>query len=345
MSALSASATQLGILGAGTVGAALLQRLESRADLTVSGVLVRDADKARPGVPAALLTTDPERILEQSDIVVELIGGTGLAVELMLQALKSGQRVVTANKAALAEGWDEFKPYLEQGRVYFEAAVMAGTPVIGPLSSSLRGTTPLAAHAILNGTCSYIVGRLQAGEPFAAALAEAQRLGYAEADPTLDIGGIDAAHKLALIARLAFDPQLPWSEVSRAVQGIEQLTPDVVLEAAAAGESVTLLCSIEPEGGQWRASVRPARLPAGHPLGSIPASSNALLYSSSEGGDVLISGPGAGGAATASGVLSDILLAAAGRSGPRPLPAAAPVPAAEATAEEAAGAARPITLS
>jgi homoserine dehydrogenase len=326
MSASAGSVTRLGILGAGNVGSALLRRLEGRSDIEVTGVLVRDLDRPRGQDFAVPFTTDPEQVLSGSDIVVELMGGTGLARQLMLRALEEGRIVVTANKAALAEHWDEFLPWLEQGRVYFEAAVMAGTPVIGPVSSSLRGTSPLEVHAILNGTCSFMLSRLEAGERFEAALAEAQRLGYAEADPSLDIGGIDAAHKLAIIARLAFDPELGWDRVRQAVQGIGHLTPAMVREAMEDGGSVALLCSIQPGADAWLSSVRPVYLPAAHPLGVIGGNANALLYRSAEGGDVLISGPGAGGEATASGVLGDILQALAGRPGPLPLRQAAALP-------------------
>lgn len=325
MSAFARSATRLGILGAGSVGSALLHRLAGRSDLIVTGVLVRDLDRPRDLPAGTPLTTDPASVLD-ADIIVELLGGTGLARELMLQALAAGKTVVTANKAALAEHWDEFLPWLEQGKVFFEAAVMAGTPVIGPLSSSLRGTTPYEAHGILNGTCTYMLSRLEAGESFDTALAEAQRLGYAEADPSLDIGGIDAAHKLAIVARLAFDPQLGWEQVRQAVQGITELTPTLVREAMEDGGSVVLLCSVQPGDVGWRTSVRPVYLPAQHPLAAVDERHNALLYRSSEGGEVLISGPGAGGDATASGVLADILQAASGRLGPAPLQKAAPLP-------------------
>lgn len=325
MSALARSSARLGILGAGNVGSALLRRLAGRSDLTVGGVLVRDTGRSRDLPAGTPLTTDAAQALD-CDIVVELLGGTGLARELMLQALAAGKTVVTANKAALAEHWDEFLPWLEQGSVFFEAAVMAGTPVIGPLSNSLRGTTPREAHGILNGTCTYMLSRLEAGEDFAAALAEAQRLGYAEADPSLDIGGVDAAHKLAIVARLAFDPHLGWEQVRQAVQGIAELTPSIVREAMRDGGSVALLCSVQPGEGGWHTSVRPVYLPAHHPLAVVDERHNALLYRSAEGGDVLISGPGAGGDATSSGVLADILQAAAGRPGPAPLAAAAPLP-------------------
>src|SRR5690606_34940493 len=146
--------------GAGTVGNALLHRLAGRSDLATGPVLVRDTGRSRAALPASVrLSTDPQEVLDGSDIVVELMGGTGLARELMLRALEQGKSVVSANKAVLAEHWEEFLPYIEQGRLYFEASVMAGTPAIAPLTGVLRGSNPLELHAILNGTCSFILSR------------------------------------------------------------------------------------------------------------------------------------------------------------------------------------------
>lgn len=324
------SGPRLGILGAGTVGSALLRRLAVAPEFSLGPVLVRDPAAARDVPPNVAFTDDPAAVLDESEIVVELLGGTTLAFDLMIEALGRGKTVVTANKAALAERWDAFLPYLREGRVHFEAAVMAGTPAIGPLSGALRGSTPIELHAILNGTCSFILTRLEEGAGFAEALAEAQRLGYAEADPTLDVGGIDAAHKLALLGRLAFDPDLSWEEVRANTHGIDHLTPAVVREAMEDGGSVALVGSIVPAGGRWLPRVRPVYLPASHPLAAVNEQRGALLFESRELGEVLISGPGAGGDATASAVLADILAAAAGRPGPTPLPRPAPLPGARA---------------
>ena len=202
---------------------------------------------------------------------------------------------------------------------------MAGTPVIGPLTGALRGSRPLELHAVLNGTCAYILSEMEAGSSYDAALAAAQRLGYAEADPTLDVGGFDAAHKLTVLARLAFDPALRWDEVRAATRGIAELTPARLAAARAEGERVRLVGSVYPEGGRWAASVRPVRLPESHPLAA--GSGNALLYRGDPLGEVLVRGAGAGGPETASGVLGDLFAALEGRPGPRPLAEAAPVPA------------------
>ena len=320
--------TRVGFLGAGTVGAAAAQLLSQRKNLSasLSKMLVRDAQKPREGVSADAVTTDPAEVLDTSDIVVEVMGGTGLAAELTLQALQAGKRVVTANKAVLAERWDELAPFVAEGKLYFEAAVMAGTPVIGPLTNALRGSRPLELHAILNGTCNYILGELEKGTQYETALAEAQRLGYAEADPTLDVEGFDAAHKLTVLARLVFDPETKWETVESTTKGISQLTPEQVQDAEKRGGKVRLLGSVYPEEGKWQARVRPVFLPDAHPVASAASNRNALYYRGDAVGEVLITGAGAGGMPTASGVVADLLTAVAGRPGPSLLDEAAPVP-------------------
>ena len=244
-----------------------------------------------------------------------------------LAQIEAGKPVVTGNKAALAEHWSEFVPFMRRGLLFFEASVMAGTPAIAPLVSVLRGSEPLRLEAVLNGTCSYIIGRLEDGLDFASALREAQESGYAEADPTLDIGGIDAAHKLSIMARLAFDPDLDWQQVLSATSGISELTPNMVKEAMEDGGRVALLASITPGDTSWQASVRPVYLPAGHSLADLSAGLNGIVFEGRQSGKIFISGPGAGGDATASAVLADLLEAAAGRPGPAPLERARPLPA------------------
>lgn len=317
--------TGIGLLGVGHVGSALARLIARRPELElrVTRALVRDLHQPREvTVP---ITTDPADVLS-ADLLVEVMGGTTLAGELMLRALAAGKRVVTANKAALAERWDEFAPYLAQGRLYCEAAVMAGTPVIGPLTGALRGSQPLELHATLNGTCAYILGQLEAGVSYAEALAEAQRLGYAEADPTLDVTGLDAAHKLTILARLAFDPAISWESVKAATRGITHLSPKVVQSALAEGKRVRLVGSIWPEHGAWRAAVRPLALPLAHPLANATSARNGLLFVGDAVGEVFIAGAGAGANPTASAVLADIIAAATGQPGPAPLRQAAPVP-------------------
>jgi homoserine dehydrogenase len=301
--------TRIGLLGAGTVGSAFVALAAERPELEVVRALVRDLDKPRSVPhPERLLTTDPDEVLASCDVVVETMGG------------------VTAKNATLAERWSEMAPLLERRQIYFEASVMAGTPVIGPITGALRGSRPLELHAILNGTCNYILGQLEAGVPYHEALSEAQRLGYAEPDPTLDVGGIDAAHKLTVLARLAFDPELSWPEVAAHTHGIAHLTPAIVREAMEDGGRVRLVGSIVPDGGRWRAWVRPVYLPADHPLAGAASNRNGLLFRGDAVGEVFIAGAGAGARPTASAVLADVLAAAAGRPGPRPLARVAPIP-------------------
>jgi homoserine dehydrogenase len=317
---------RVGVLGAGTVGAALLRLLARHPDVDVTAALVRDPDRPRDlGPKPVRLTTEPEDVLDGADVVVELLGGVEGATALMADAAARGARLVTANKAALAERWDVWGPWVRAGRVGFEAAVMAGTPVIGAVAGALRGSRLRSLEALLNGTCAYLIGELEAGVGFDRALAEAQRLGYAEADPALDVDGVDAAHKLTLLARLCADPDLAWSDVVPHVRGVRALTPEGVAEEVAAGRRVRLVAALDPDGaGGWRATVGPRSVPADHPLAVLGAGRNALVYRGDAVGEVWIAGPGAGADTTASGVLADVLDAAAGRPGPTPVAARVP---------------------
>ena len=328
--------TRVSLLGAGTVGGGLLELLKARElDVQMGAVLVRDARKARPPhVPRDKLTTDPEAALAKADVVVELLGGTTLAGELIVRALEAGKRVVTANKAVLAERWRDLLPFVREGRLYFEAAVMAGTPVIGPLTGALQGSNLTELHAILNGTCNFIVGKLEAGESFETALAEAQRLGYAEADPSTDIDGVDAAHKLTVLARLVCDPDLSWQAVREGTRGLRALTPALVRGALERERKVRLVASLYPVAGKWRTAVRPVYLPASHPLAAAESHHNALLYRGDAVGEVFIRGPGAGALPTASAVLADLLAAIHERPGPQGVARAVPPPATEGEAFE-----------
>jgi homoserine dehydrogenase len=319
----------VGLLGAGTVGSALAQLIAERRDLglKLSGALVRDPGKPRHAALAGVISTRAEEVIASADVVVELLGGVGVPGDLMLTALEAGKPVVTANKAVLAERWRELKPYLERGLVHFEAAVLAGTPAIGPLAGVLRGSRPLELHAILNGTCNYILSQLEAGAGYREALSEAQRLGYAEADPSLDVEGLDAAHKLTVLARLAFDPELSWERVKADTRGITKLTPAVVKEAMEDGGRIRLVGSAYPEEGRWRFTVRPVYLPALHPLAGAASNRNALYFHGDAVGEIFISGAGAGAMPTASAVLADVIAAAQGRPGPSLLPSTASVPA------------------
>ncbi len=318
---------RLGLLGAGTVGSALAQLINTRnLNATISKVLVRDTSKTREGIKPEALTTNPQEVLDNCDILVELMGGTEQAGDLTLEALKAGKSVVTANKAVLAERWQELEPYLKKGQVHFEAAVMAGTPVIGPLTNALRGSSPLELHAILNGTCNYMLSELENGVSYQDALAEAQRLGYAEADPTLDVGGFDAAHKLTVLARLVFDPKVTWESVEANTKGIQALSPQMMQDAINKQGRIRLLGSIYPQANAWQVKVRPVFLPLSHPMATAASNKNALFFKGDAIGDVFITGAGAGGKETASAVLADIMNVLENKLGPSLLAQAAAVP-------------------
>lgn len=319
---------RIGLLGAGTVGSSLAQLIKARPDLdlVISKALVKDISKNRDSLSASQLTLDPQEVLDNSDILVEVMGGTSLAADLMLQSLQSGKAVVTANKAALAERWNEFLPFMQAGNLYFEAAVMVGTPAIDIASHSLRGSNPIELHAILNGTCNYILNQLEAGVDYQTALDKAQELGYAEADPSLDVGGYDAAHKLNILARLLFDPNISWNSVSNNTSGISHLNPKMMADAIANNGRIRLLGSVYPENGIWKAGVRTVFLPDDHPMASTASNRNALYFKGDACGEILVTGAGAGGAATASGVLADIILAMNKIAGPSPLIKAMNVP-------------------
>ena len=325
---------RVALIGGGTVGAAVVSLLEGRPEFELVGVLVRDASRRRAFPHADELVTADAGVLADADVVVEVAGGTGRPADLALRPLARGLPLVTANKAALAERWDEFLPHAREGRVHFEAAVMAGTPSVGILAGCLRGSRPLALHAVLNGTCNVILAAMEQGGTYGSALGEAQRLGYAEADPTLDVEGLDAAHKLTVLGRLAFAPDLGWPAVRARTRGISGLTPDVMERELARGRHVRLVGSVVPEAGSWTATVRPVSLPHAHPLLTTGAT-NALLFAGDPIGQVVVRGPGAGGGATASGVVADLSAAVGGVPGPLPLREAAPVPIAGPAASEA----------
>jgi homoserine dehydrogenase len=326
---------RVALLGAGTVGAAVIRSLQRHPQVEITAALVRDVRAPRDlGPRPPLVTADADEALDGAEVVVELIGGVERPTELMQRAVERGARLVSANKAALAERWDVWGPWAAAGRLGFEASVMAGTPVVSAVAGPLRGSRPLALHALLNGTCGYLIERMEAGEAFDAALAEAQRRGYAEADPALDVDGIDAAHKLTLLARLCALPGLRWERVREHVRGIRSLTPERLAALARRGLRARLVASLWSDGASWRLAVRPAALPAEHPLVRVGPGRSALLFRGDDVGEVLIAGPGAGGEATASAVVADVLEAAAGRPGPAPLEREAPPGPAEAEIEE-----------
>ncbi|MBM3275937.1 MAG: homoserine dehydrogenase, partial [Candidatus Sericytochromatia bacterium] len=287
--------------------------------LSLVGAAVRDVKRAR-GVNSALLTRDGKALVSRPDvgIVVEVMGGVDPALDLILTALGAGKHVVTANKEVLARhGREIFAAAREAGvGVYYEGAVAGGIPLILPLRRSLAANAVQAVFGIVNGTTNYILTRMaEEGAPYADVLADAQRLGYAEADPASDVEGHDAAYKLALLAGLITGKRVPIEAVSR--EGITAITPADLKYARELGYTVKLL-AIARRSADDRVEVRvhPTMIPVAHPLAAIRLATNAVAVKGDAVGEVVFSGPGAGGMPTASAVVADILNAADALAGP-----------------------------
>ncbi|MDB9539748.1 homoserine dehydrogenase [Anabaenopsis tanganyikae CS-531] len=313
-------AVKLGILGLGTVATGTVQLLQDVVgrnpllqEIEIYRVGVRSLDKIREvELPSHVLTTDLEAIVNDPavDIVVELIGGLEPARSLMLTALKNGKQVVTANKAAIARFGSEIFTTANQSGVYvmLEAAVGGGIPVIQPLKQSLSVNRINTVTGIINGTTNYILTRMQTeGSNFSDVLADAQRLGYAEADPTADVDGLDAADKIAILASLGFGGRINLEDVY--CEGIRQVTKTDITYAEKLGFVIKLLAIAKQYTDSSPLSVRvhPTLVPKTHPLASINGVYNAILVEGEPIGQVMFFGPGAGAGATASAVTSDIL--------------------------------------
>ncbi len=309
---------KVGLLGCGTVGRGFVEllarndaliRQRTGVSLSISKILVRDLGKERPGVDPALLTTRPERVLNNGcDLVVELVGGIDPAREFVQHALRRGKHVVTANKALLAShGFSLMKAAEAQKvRLEFEGSVCGGIPIIRALRSGLAGNQIQNISGILNGTCNYILTRMTEDRvEFADALREAQAKGFAEADPTLDIDGHDAAQKLKILAELAHNTRLDSDAVE--VEGIRNITPGDIRAAHELGCVVKHLATTEARDGKVSLNVAPVFLPASHALAGVREENNAVLVRGDAVGDMLFSGKGAGSLPSASAVLSDVL--------------------------------------
>jgi len=315
---------RVGLLGCGVVGGSLVGLLAGRADdieartglrFEVGPVAVRSLDKARPAeVDPALLTTDPTAVVDDPDVdvVVELMGGVEPARSLVAKALAAGKPVVTANKALLASVGAELFAVADAAGVdlLFEAAVAGGIPFIRPLRESLAGEQIARVMGIVNGTTNYILTKMtEEGAEYADALAEAQALGYAEADPTADVEGHDAAAKAAIIGTIAYGSRIVADDV--AVEGITHVTRDDIARAAKLGYVVKLLAIVESHGIDGVAArVHPTMVPEHHPLASVRESFNAVFVEGAAVGDLMFYGRGAGGGPTASAVLGDLIDAA-----------------------------------
>ncbi len=311
---------KLGILGLGTVGTGTVQLLQDRVgrhpllqEIEIYRVGVRSLDKPRAvELSTEVLTTDLEAIVNDPavDIVVEVMGGLEPARSLILKALSNGKHVVTANKAAIARFGAEIFTTANQAGVYvmLEAAVGGGIPVIQPLKQSLSVNRINTVTGIVNGTTNYILTRMQTeGSNFNDVLADAQRLGYAEADPTADVDGLDAADKIAILASLSFGGRINLQDVY--TEGIRQVSKTDIAYAEKLGFVIKLLAIAKRDTPSSQLSVRvhPTLVPKAHPLASINGVYNAILVEGEPIGQVMFFGPGAGAGATASAVTSDIL--------------------------------------
>ncbi|QFZ22988.1 homoserine dehydrogenase [Saccharothrix syringae] len=326
---------KVALLGCGTVGTEVVRLLVDQADdltarvgapVELAGIAVRKPNKHRE-VPADLLTTDAAALVASDvDVVVEVIGGIEPARTLLLDALRAGKSVVTANKALLAEHSGELSAAADASGadLYFEASVAGAIPLLRPLRESLAGDRITRVMGIVNGTTNFILSGMDStGAGYAEALEEATRLGYAEADPTADVDGFDAASKAAILASLAFHSRVTAADVHR--EGIASVSAADIAAARALGRTVKLLaiCERVTEGDQESVSVRvhPAMIPRSHPLAGVSGAFNAVFVEADAAGEMMFYGQGAGGAPTASAVLGDLVAVARnlvqGGRGPR----------------------------
>ncbi|MGV0717355.1 homoserine dehydrogenase [Mycolicibacterium sp. XJ662] len=317
------------VLGLGNVGSQVVRIIEDSADdlaarigapLVLRGVGVRRVADGR-GVPVEMLTDNVEELVSRDDVdvVVELMGPVEPARKAILSALEQRKSVVTANKALMAMSTGELAQAAEHAHVdlYFEASVAGAIPVIRPLTQSLAGDTVLRVAGIVNGTTNYILSEMDStGVDYESALADAVALGYAEADPTADVQGYDAAAKAAILASIAFHTRVSADDVYR--EGITKVSPADFASARALGCTIKLLAICErltTDEGQQRVSARvyPALVPSDHPLATVNGAFNAVFVEAEAAGQLMFYGQGAGGAPTASAVMGDLVMAARNR--------------------------------
>jgi homoserine dehydrogenase len=319
---------KVALLGCGVVGSQVIRLMHLQAadlaarvgaPLELAGVAVRRLGRKRDiDVDPALLTTDAESLVARDDvdIVVEVIGGIEPARTLIVSALSKGKSVVTANKALLAEDGAALYEAARAGNgdLYFEASVAGTIPLVRPLRESLAGDHVKRVLGIVNGTTNYILDKMDTtGASFTDALEEAQTLGYAEADPTADVEGFDAAAKAAILAGLAFHSRVTAADVHR--EGITEITATDVASAKAMGYVIKLLaiCARSEDGRSFGVRVHPAMIPRTHPLAGVREAYNAVFVEAESAGQLMFYGKGAGGAPTASAVLGDMVAVARNR--------------------------------
>jgi homoserine dehydrogenase len=323
---MSADTTlKIALLGCGNVGSQVARLLaeeagelavRSGARLELAGIAVRRLSHPRPGIEAALLTTDAMELATRPDVdlVVEVVGGIEPARSVLLAAMKNGKSVVTANKALLAEHGEEIHAASREfgADLYYEAAVAGAIPILRPLRESLAGDTVHRVLGIVNGTTNFILDRMDSsGADFSESLEEAQALGYAEPDPTADVEAFDAAAKAAILAGLAFHTRVTAADVYR--EGITEVSAADIASARSLGRIVKLLAICERSGDGVAVRVHPAMIPRTHPLAAVGGPYNAVFVEAQSAGRLMFYGAGAGGTPTASAVLGDIVAVARNR--------------------------------
>ncbi|MFI0395123.1 homoserine dehydrogenase [Paracoccus jiaweipingae] len=312
---------RLGIAGLGTVGIGVVKIIQQHMDLlcaragrpvAISAVSARDPRKNRDADLSGYHWETDARVLaarDDVDLFVELIGGsTGIAREATEIALRAGKDVVTANKALLAEHGQELALLAESlGRtIRYEAAVAGGIPVIKAMTESLAGNRIQRVMGVMNGTCNYILTRMEsAGLPYEAVFEEARQLGYLEADPTLDVGGIDASHKLAILSSIAFGSRVAFDAVE--IEGIERVSIDDIRRAGELGYRIKLLGVAQMTGRGLEQRMSPCLVPADSPIGQLQGGTNMVVIEGDSVGQIVLRGAGAGEGPTASAVMSDIV--------------------------------------
>jgi len=310
----------IGLLGCGVVGSGLVRNLSRHAEdiasrcgaeLEIRKIAVRDIARARdiPQAFSSLLTEDVSEVVESDevDIVVELLGGEDVALEAIRKAMKAGKHIVTANKLLLARHGEEIFREAEKFGVEIglEASVAGAVPIVRTLRESIAGGEVKSVFGIINGTANYILSRMtESDTDFAEALREAQKLGYAEADPSFDVEGVDAAHKIAILASLAFGSSVDFDKIY--VEGITRLKPEDFSFARQFGKVIKLLAIARLVDGSLDIRVHPAMIPCNAPLARIDGVTNAVKLEVSHAGSLMLVGAGAGGDETSSAVISDL---------------------------------------
>jgi homoserine dehydrogenase len=305
----SAGPLRVALLGCGTVGGGVYQRLAAMPELfKVTGVGTKTGVRARDaGVPADLITYDLEGLVDQpGDVVIELIGGTSRASYLIEQSLKLGRKVVTANKALLAHTDEAFKILAKENgaSLDYSAAVGGVLPALETIKRA-KANGPLQSFSgVVNGTCNFVLDQLASGSEFGAAVKLAQEKGLAEEDPRLDLDGTDAAQKLSLLARAAFDTNLPMCSIVR--KGIQGLNPETMRQAQERGRVIRLVAACKSRDGRLAASVVPVELPLDHPLAQVNGAENRLIVQPELGEPIVVSGTGAGRWPTTESIMADL---------------------------------------